>query len=74
MAEKSANQDSLTLEETNKVRISLGLKPIGVEDAGGDGEDAPVDLDAVAEANFEERRQEMKRAKAEGELKERMEK
>jgi len=73
MAETSVNQDSLTLEETNKVRISLGLKPIGADD-GADGEDAPVDLDAVAEANFEERRQEMKRAKEEEAIRERMEK
>lgn len=68
----TVNQDSLTLDETNKVRVSLGLKPIGAEDVGEDGGEPPVDLEAIAEANFEERRQAMKRSKAEQELKEKM--
>ncbi len=63
MAEGSVNQESLTLEETNKVRISLGLAPIGV--ALAEGEEGPVDEDAVAEANFAERRAEMRKAKEE---------
>jgi U4/U6.U5 tri-snRNP-associated protein 1 len=68
----SMNQDSLTIEETNKVRISLGLAPIGGPLA--EGEEAPPDLDAVAEANFAERKAEMKKAKSEAEIKERIEK
>ena len=68
----SMNQDSLTLEETNKVRVSLGLAPIGGPVL--EGEDAPVDADAVAEANYAQRRQEMKKAKAEEDLKERISK
>lgn len=68
------NQDSLTLEEANKVRISLGLKPIGgADDATSDGE--PVeDQDAIAEENFAQRRAEMKASRAERELKEKIDK
>ncbi|KAK4685834.1 U4/U6.U5 tri-snRNP-associated protein 1, partial [Tremellales sp. Uapishka_1] len=62
-------KESLTLEETNKVRISLGLAPIGV---AVEGEDVPVDEDAAAEANFEQRRQEMKKEREERDLKERI--
>ncbi|GMK59988.1 hypothetical protein CspeluHIS016_0902050 [Cutaneotrichosporon spelunceum] len=73
MADMSTNQESLTLEETNKVRISLGLKPIGAEDdAGSDGE--PVeDRDAIAEENFAQRRADMKRERSEREMKEKIE-
>lgn len=74
MAEMSANQDSLTLEEANKVRISLGLKPIGGDDDAGGSDGEPVeDRDAIAEENFAQRRAEMKAAKAEQELKEKIE-
>ena len=66
----SMNQESLTVEETNKVRVSLGLAPIG--GPVPEGEDAPVDADAVAEANYAQRRDEMKKAKAEADLKERI--
>lgn len=69
------NQDALTLDETNRVRMSLGLKPIGGD--GGppaEGEEVVEDRDALAEANFEQRRNEMKKAKAEADLKERIEK
>ncbi|BEJ17970.1 hypothetical protein CspHIS471_0702470 [Cutaneotrichosporon sp. HIS471] len=73
MADMSINQDSLTVEEANKVRISLGLKPIGADDdAGSDGE--PVeDRDAVAEENFAQRRADMKRERSEREMKEKIE-
>lgn len=67
------NQDSLTLEEANKVRISLGLKPIGAADDGDDGE-VVEDRDAIAEENFAQRRAEMKAERAERELKEKIEK
>lgn len=70
MAEHSVNQDSLTLEETNKVRISLGLTPIGAQaDA-----DAPPDENEVAEQNFAERQAAEKAARAEREVKERLDK
>ncbi|WWD19575.1 hypothetical protein CI109_104036 [Kwoniella shandongensis] len=68
----SMNQDSLTLEETNKVRISLGLTPIGA--APAEGEDVPVDKDAEAEANFAQRKEDMRKAKEEKDIKERIEK
>lgn len=72
MASESTPQDSLSLEETNKVRISLGLKPIGAEP--DDGEPEEEDRDAVAERNFSERVREEKRQRAENEIKERIEK
>lgn len=68
----SMNQDSLTLEETNKVRLSLGLAPIGGEVA--DGEEVPVDEDEAAEANYAQRREETKKAKSEADIKERIDK
>lgn len=66
------NSDSMTLEETNRVRISLGMKPIGGEAV--EGEDVPVDTDLLAEENMRERRREMVAAKKESDLKERIEK
>lgn len=68
MAEASANQDSLTLEETNKVRVSLGLAPIGGDD------DGPVepDEDEVAEANYAQRRENEKKEKEAKDIQERI--
>jgi U4/U6.U5 tri-snRNP-associated protein 1 len=60
------------MEETNKVRISLGLKPIG--EAAAEGEDAPVDTDLLAEENYAQRRVEMAAEKKERDLKEKIEK
>lgn len=71
MAENQPSSGDLTLEETNKVRISLGLKPIGAT-AEGEEEDAPVDTDAIAENNYAERRAEMKRAKEKADIEERI--
>ena len=68
MAEASAQQESLTLEETNKVRASLGLAPIGGE---GDGPVEP-DEDELAEANYAARRADEKKAKDAQELQERI--
>ena len=68
----SINSDSLTLEETNKVRASLGLAPIG--GPAPEGEDAPVDHEAVAEANYAERRAREKKEREDQELKERIDK
>lgn len=72
MSEPKVNQGDLTLEETNKVRISLGLKPIGGDAAEGGDEDAPVDTDAIAEDNYAERRDEMRRAKEKADVEERI--
>lgn len=44
--------EAITLEETNRIRAELGLKPIG--GAVAEGEEA-VDPDSVAERNFRER-------------------
>lgn len=60
------------MEETNKVRISLGLKPIG--EALAEGEEAPVDTDLLAEDNYAERRKEMAAEAKEKDLKEKIEK
>lgn len=72
MAETKVNQGDLTLEETNKVRISLGLKPIGAETA--EGEEPPVDTDAIAEDNYAARRDEMRKAKEQADIEERIQK
>lgn len=72
MADLSLNQDSLTLEETNNVRVSLGLKPIGA--APAEGEEVVPDQESIAEANFAERKQEERKAREEKEIKERIEK
>jgi U4/U6.U5 tri-snRNP-associated protein 1 len=65
MAEQSMNADSLTLEETNKVRASLGLAPIG-----GETEGTPEpDEDEIAEANYAKRREAEQKAKREQEIK-----
>lgn len=59
------NADSLTLEETNKVRASLGLAPIG-----GETEGTPEpDEDEIAEANYARRREAEQKAKREQEIK-----
>lgn len=67
MAEEtaSASRESLTLEETNKVRISLGLAPI-TDDAG------EPDEDEVAENNYAERRENEKKAKESSDIQERI--
>lgn len=63
-------KESLTLEETNRVRISLGLKPLA-EDDGGDGGagDGEADAEAVAEANFAAMQDEAAAARRTAELK-----
>jgi U4/U6.U5 tri-snRNP-associated protein 1 len=65
MAEQSMNQDSLTLEETNKVRASLGLAPIG---GATEGTPEP-DEDEIAEDNYAKRREAEQKAKREQEIK-----
>ena len=71
MAEASFNQDSLSVEETIKMRALLGMKPLGAA-ADGDGDEPVVDEEAVAEANFAERKEEMRRAKATKDTQERI--
>lgn len=72
---------SMSLEETNKVRISLGLAPLVDDDgdkaAGANTDSAGVqddDPDSIAEANWAERRAADKRAREEKEAKERLQK
>ena len=63
-------KESLTLEETNRVRISLGLKPLAEDDGTGDGAgDAEADAEAVAEANFAAMQDEAAAARRTAELK-----
>lgn len=71
--------ESMSLEETNKVRISLGLAPLAEDDggddnAGGNASGAPLsdDPDSIAEANWAERRAADRRAREEKETKERL--
>ncbi|ODN77678.1 hypothetical protein L202_04828 [Cryptococcus amylolentus CBS 6039] len=68
--------ESISLEETNKHRAALGLSLIGVAPEGGEGEGAevPEDRDAIAEANYAQRREDMAREKKEKETRERIEK
>lgn len=68
-----ASAESMSLEETNKIRIGLGLAPL----AGEDGEDGGSvnlsdDPDALAEANWAEKRNAEKAARSEKEAKERL--
>ncbi|WWC71951.1 uncharacterized protein I206_105910 [Kwoniella pini CBS 10737] len=66
----SMNQESLTIEEAIKLREQLGLSTA----APVDGEEVPVDKDAEAEANYAQRREDMRKEKEEKDLKERIEK
>ncbi|WVR07742.1 hypothetical protein IAU60_004785 [Kwoniella sp. DSM 27419] len=68
----SMNQETLTIEEANKVRKSLGLAPIGA--APAEGEEVQPDETSLAEANYAQRREEMQKAKREAEIKESIEK
>ncbi|WRT70292.1 uncharacterized protein IL334_007290 [Kwoniella shivajii] len=66
----SMNPEALTIEETLKLREQLGLSTA----APAEGEEVPIDKDALAEANYAERREDMRKAKEEKDLKERIEK
>lgn len=50
-------EESISLEETNKIRISLGLAPL-VDDEG-----PADDRDRQAEQNYEEQREAARKAK-----------
>ncbi|PWN45566.1 hypothetical protein IE81DRAFT_333191 [Ceraceosorus guamensis] len=73
-------KDSLSLEETNKLRISLGLKPLtedsdddaGSERGGGGGGGALEGQEERAEENYRKRQQEQKRQREQDEVKERI--
>ncbi|KAK4053274.1 hypothetical protein OIO90_004048 [Microbotryomycetes sp. JL221] len=67
MGEKSEWKESLSFEETNKIRISLGLKPLSA--------DAPPKTeDAVAEDNYQRRRAEERAEQEQQALKARIDK
>lgn len=73
MAESSQWKESLSLEETNKIRISLGLKPIADPAASSSGE-AKLDGDALAEDNYRKRREAEQKEKDAADLKSRIDK
>lgn len=72
----STVKESLSIEETNKVRISLGLKPLPVETDSpkdeGEDEPAPQDADELAEANYAARRDAERKAKEAQEVQDRL--
>ena len=65
-----AADESLSLAETNKLRISMGLAPLA-DEAAGEEPDSD-DPDAVAERNYSEIREKERRAREEKEAKERL--
>ena len=73
MAEGSGWKESLSLEETNKIRVSLGLKPIA-DPAASSSTPAALEGDALAEANYAKRREAEQKEKEAKELKERIDK
>lgn len=49
--------ESISLEETNRIRVAAGLQPIGAPPASGeagDAEEVAVDEDQIAEQNYRE--------------------
>ncbi|GAA5977595.1 hypothetical protein JCM11641_006872 [Rhodosporidiobolus odoratus] len=77
MSESSGWKESISLEETNKIRVSLGLKPIADPNASAstDGAAAPaLEGDALAEDNFAKRREAELRKKDAQALKDRIDK
>ncbi len=73
MAEGSGWKESLSLEETNKIRVSLGLKPIA-DPAASSSTPTALEGDALAEANYAKRREAEQKEKEAKELKERIDK
>lgn len=68
-------KESLSLEETNKVRISLGLKPLkdpNPANSGPTDEERILEGDELAEHNFRKRKEEERRKVEEKELQERL--
>ncbi|OCF38162.1 U4/U6.U5 tri-snRNP-associated protein 1 [Kwoniella heveanensis BCC8398] len=64
----SMNQEALTVEETLKLREQLGLSTA----VPAEGEEQVEDATALAESNYAQRREEMRRAKEEADIKERI--
>ncbi len=50
--------ESITLEETNAIRIKAGLAPLAPQAAGAAGGEVELDPDQVAEENYRKRREE----------------
>ncbi|KAL7409272.1 SART-1 protein [Mrakia frigida] len=55
-------ESSISLEETNRVRVSLGLRPLGEAAPTVEGEEPEVDKDKEAEDNWERRKEEDRKA------------
>ncbi|GAC94640.1 hypothetical protein PHSY_002213 [Pseudozyma hubeiensis SY62] len=71
-------KEELSLEETNKLRISLGLKPLVADDApapasGSGATSAPkLDGDALAAKNFQDKQERERREREDEDVKERL--
>ncbi|GAA5857471.1 hypothetical protein JCM8547_009290 [Rhodosporidiobolus lusitaniae] len=76
MAESGQWKESISLEETNKIRISLGLKPIADPAASSSSITATAALegDALAEDNYAQKREAERQAKEADALKARIDK
>ncbi|GAA5916417.1 hypothetical protein JCM8208_000912 [Rhodotorula glutinis] len=71
MAESGQWKESISLEETNKIRVSLGLKPIA-DPTTSAGADARLDGDALAEDNYAKQRDAEQKEKDAQALKDRL--
>jgi U4/U6.U5 tri-snRNP-associated protein 1 len=73
-----ADAESISLEETNKIRISLGLAPLKPPSAGtgdsGQDNDLPADDEKLAFDNLKTLRAEQAKAAEEAALKRRLQK
>ncbi|GAA6012282.1 hypothetical protein JCM11491_007081 [Sporobolomyces phaffii] len=69
-------KESLTLEETNKVRVSLGLKPLKDPNAGAGptDEERVLEGDELAEHNYRKRQEHERRLQDEKDLQTRLDK
>ncbi|KAG0147665.1 hypothetical protein CROQUDRAFT_655874 [Cronartium quercuum f. sp. fusiforme G11] len=65
-------KESLSIEETNKIRISLGLKPLPVPGDATTVPESELTSEARAELNYSRRRAEESEAKKAGEVQERV--
>lgn len=65
-------KESLSIEETNKIRISLGLKPLPVPGADGPVPESELSSDARAELNYSRRRAEEADSRKATEVRERV--
>lgn len=65
-------KDELSLEETNKLRISLGLKPLVADDAPSTAPESALDADAQASRNHQNKVEQESHRKDAAELSERL--